>query len=100
MGSRPPNLLLLNSVGPLSSPMYKCANFLPLLLVSKAAGRFTAISSRGAEYVDLGGEWRARNRNGSISISANVPGLIQTDLHAAGVLTDPFLDNNCSCYQL
>ncbi|UNI15565.1 Beta-mannosidase [Purpureocillium takamizusanense] len=66
--------------------------------VSVAAARFTAISSSGAECVDIGGRCHATNGNGSVSIPATVPGLIQTDLYAAGVLPDPFLDNNFELY--
>ncbi|KAJ6443485.1 glycoside hydrolase family 2 protein [Purpureocillium lavendulum] len=68
------------------------------LCASAASARFTAVSSSGAEYVDIGGRWHATNSNGSVSVPATVPGLIQTDLYAAGVLPDPLKDNNFELY--
>ncbi|KAH8696012.1 glycoside hydrolase superfamily [Talaromyces proteolyticus] len=53
------------------------------LSATLCTSKFTAISS-GAEYLDIGGKWSVRNANGSVNIPATVPGLIQTDLEAAG----------------
>lgn len=40
--------------------------------------------------VDLTGAWRAQSSNGSVVVNATVPGVIHTDLLAAGIITEPF----------
>ncbi|KAF9889309.1 hypothetical protein FE257_007418 [Aspergillus nanangensis] len=76
----------------------KCKHFVLLPLAALAAAESPATSPMGAEQPNLGGQWNARNTNGSISIPATVPGLIQTDLYAAGILPDPLAENNFELY--
>lgn len=73
--------------------------FLFSLSIARVSAVFTAISDSGADYIDLGGDsWRVINANGSVAVNATVPGLIQTDLFAAGVIPDPIYGGNCKCH--
>ena len=64
---------------------------------SLIAAAFTAISDTGADYIDLGDSpWIVHNENGSLSLNATIPGLIQTDLFAAGIIPDPIYGGNCT----
>lgn len=57
---------------------------------------FTAISDTGVDYLDIGGNsWRVKNANGTLNTNATVPGLIHTDLYAAGIIPDPVYGGNC-----
>ena len=44
--------------------------------------------------LDLGGLWGLRNDNGSIRLNATVPGMVHTDLLAAGVIGEPYHQYN------
>lgn len=64
-----------------------CATPVPRLLLSSsspAAPADEGCKSRGCP------EWRVRNSNGSIELSAQVPGHVHTDLLRAGKIRDPF----------
>ena len=45
--------------------------------------------------LDLGGtEWNVRSSNGSVQVPSTVPGVVHTDLLAAGVIPEPYADFN------
>lgn len=46
------------------------------------------------EHLSLGGQWNLVQPQKHISISANVPGLVQTDLIHAGLMADPYYRDN------
>ena len=61
-------------------------------------GRLAASSAGAVEQVGLGSSdavgWEVSNANGSISITAEVPGCIHTDLLAAKAIGEPNFGNN------
>ncbi|KAF2763537.1 glycoside hydrolase [Pseudovirgaria hyperparasitica] len=66
------------------------------LYATVVSATFIGITSGGAEYVEISdcSNWRVANANGTLSFDATVPGLIHTDLYAAGIIADPLYGDN------
>ncbi len=48
--------------------------------------------------IELNNDWTAYRDNDKQSINASVPGNVQYDMFKAGMLPDPFVGNNCECW--
>jgi len=73
---------------------------LPMLIAASLFANVTPIAARQTpERVGLEGAWRLTQSDRKLSLSAKVPGMVDTDLLAAGKIPDPFYRDNETAVQ-